>query len=302
MLMNTLGHAVFLVVFFIVIALAGQMIVNRLIKREVLELHHSAGEAMMGVVGTLFSVLLGFMVASAMDKYHDALIRGEEEASNVASVFRIARGMSDVDRPRLRQLCREYVDDVINNEWPQMERGIKINHGWVPYQKLWEATVAVVPENDRQSNLQQGLIDSMKSLGENRRARILVAQKTMPPALWGVVALGALITLALSFIFASQFPKVQAFMTTLVATALALNVWLLAAYSHPYSGELKIGPTMFLLLKESILIVPDTPSRYLHDSNSLPDAKSANDAKSTKNVKSAPQAETIFEEFKDQKK
>lgn len=263
--MNTLGHAVFLVFFFIAIALCGQAIVNRFIKREVLELHHSAGEAMMGVVGTLFSVLLGFMVASAMEKYHDAQMRGEEEASNVASVFRIARGLSDIDRPRIRQLCREYVDDVVNNEWPKMERGEKINHGWESYQKLWESCVAAVPENDRQNNLQQGLIDSMKNLGVNRRARILLAQKNMPIALWGVVCLGALITLSLSFIFASQFPKVQGFMTTLVATALALNIWLLAAYSNPYSGELKIGPTMFALLKESILVVPDGPSRYLHD-------------------------------------
>ncbi len=263
--MNTLWHAVLLIIAFVGVALLGQYLVNKRVKREVLELHHSAGEAMMGVVGTLFSVLLGFMVAGAMDKYHDAMIRGEDEASNVASVFRIARGLSDTDRPRIRQLCRDYVDDVINSEWPKMEQGIKVNHGWVVYQKLWEAVVATVPENDRQSNLQQGIISSMQSLGENRRARILLAQKQTPPALWAVVAVGAFITLALSYVFASQFPKVQGFMTTLVATALALNIWLLAAYAHPYSGELKIQPTMFQLLKDSILTVPDGPSRYLHD-------------------------------------
>lgn len=263
--MNTIGHAFLLIFGFVTIALIGQYAVNKMVKQEVLELHHSAGEAMMGVVGTLFSVLLGFMVASAMDKYHDAQMRGEQEASNVASLFRAARGFSDIDRPRIRQLCREYVDDVIQNEWPQMEKHVKINHGWVSYQKLWEATVAVVPENDRQSNLQQGAIASMQSLGENRRARILLASTSMPVALWWVVGFGAIITMALSYIFASQFPRVQGFMTTLVATALALNIWLLSAYSDPYCGELKIKPTMFTLLKEAILTTPDTPSRYLHD-------------------------------------
>lgn len=264
--MYTLTHAVILTVAFVAVALLGQWIVNRLVKHEVLELHHSAGEAMMGVVGTLFSVLLGFMVASAMDKYNDARMHDEQEASSVASVFRVSRGLSDIDRPRIRQLCREYVDDVINNEWPKMEKQVKINHGWETYQKLWEATVSVVPENDRQSNLQQGLIASMTSLGEHRRARILLAQTGMKPALWWIVSSGAVITIALSYIFASQFPKVQGFMTTLVATAMALNIWLLSAYSNPYSGELKIAPSMFLLLKENVLPVPDTASRYLHDS------------------------------------
>lgn len=263
--MNTLAHAVILILAFVALALVGQALVNRLMKIEVLAQHHSAGEAMMGVVGTLFSVLLGFMVASAMDKYHDAQINGEMEASNVASVFRVARGLSDVDRPRLRQLCREYVNHVVDEEWPEMQQHIKINHGWESYQKLWEAAVSVVPENDRQSNLQQGLISSMQDLGEHRRARLLLAQKSMPQALWLVVGLGAVITLALSYVFASQFPKVQGFMTTLVATALALNIWLLAAYSDPYSGELQIKPSMFMLLKENVLVVPDGPSRYLHD-------------------------------------
>jgi hypothetical protein len=263
--MNTLPHAILLIVLFVIVALAGQWLVNRFVKHEVLELHHSAGEAMMGVVGTLFSVLLGFMVASAMDKYNDARMHGELEASNVASVFRVARGLSDIDRPRIRQFCRDYTKDVIENEWPQMEKQIKINHGWQTYQKLWEAVVASVPENDRQSNLQQGLIASMQALGEHRRARIMLAQTGMPAALWWVVSLGAIITVLLSYIFASQFPKIQGFMTSLVASALALNVWLLCAYSYPYSGELKIGPKMFLLLQESILIVPDTPSHYLHD-------------------------------------
>lgn len=264
--MYTLGHALLLIAIFVSLALAGQWVVNHFIKQEDLEKHHSAGEAMMGVVGTLFAVLLGFMVASAMDKYNDARMHDEQEASNVASIFRVARGLSDIDRPRIRQFCREYVDDVIESEWPKMERREKINHGWQTYQKLWEAVVATVPENDRQSNLQQGLISSMQNLGEHRRARILLAQTSMQPALWIIVGLGASITIFLSYIFASEFPRIQGTMTTLVATAMALNIWMLSAYSHPYSGELKIQPTMFLLLKESILTVPDGPSRYLHDS------------------------------------
>lgn len=264
-MMNTASDAFLLVLVFVGIALVGQFVVNRFAKIDVLEQHHSAGEAMMGVVGTLFSVLLGFMIASAMGRYQDAQMYGQVEASNVASIFRVARGMSDVDRPRLRQLCRDYVNDVIDNEWPRMEKHEKINHGWVTYQEMWEAVVSTVPENDRQSNLQQGMIASMQALGEQRRARILLASTSMPQALWVVVGIGALITVAFTYVFASQFHHVQGAMTTLVAAALALNIWLLSAYSTPYSGELKIRPTMFELVRDQVLVVPDTPAKYLHD-------------------------------------
>ena len=280
--MNTIFHAVLLIVGFVALSLLGQWIVSRTLKIEVLQQHHSAGEAMMGAVGTLFSVLLGFMVAAAMSQYADAKMHDELEATNVANVFRIARGLSDEDRPRIRQLCRDYVDDVISKEWPMMQRREKINHGWDVYQKLWEAVVAMHPENDRQNNLEQPLIEAMKDLGEHRRARILLSQMQMPVALWFVVGIGAIATMSLSYVFASQFPRVQALMTTLVATALALNIWMLSAYSHPYSGELTIQPTMFQLLKESVLTVPDTPSRFLHDEETSAASPKANEVKPAK--------------------
>jgi len=263
--MNTLGHAALLTAAFIALALFGQWISARMLKAEVMQLHHSAGEAMMGVVGTLFSVLLGFLVASAMERYSEARMHGEQEASQVAGVFRLARGLSDLDRPRIRELCRGYVDEVINREWPDMERGQVVNHGWESYQKLWESAVAVVPENSRQGNLHQALLAALQSVGEHRRARILLSKSGVPVGMWIIVGLGACITMLLSYVFTSRFPRIQAFMTTLVAAALALNIWLLAAFSHPYSGEIRISPSMFLLLKEHVLGVPDSPSRYLHD-------------------------------------
>lgn len=267
--MNTIFHAIALIIGFVCIALAGQYLVNRLIKVEVLERHHSAGEAMMGVVGTLFSVLLGFMVASAMERYHDAQMHNEQEASTLATIFRLSRGFSDIDRPRMLALCREYVGEVIEAEWPLMEKRQRVNHGWDCYQRLWEAAVSVFPENDRQSNLQQGLVSAMQELGEHRRARILLSQSDLPLSLWLIVIFGAFITIALSYIFASQHPKVQNFLITLVATALALNVWLLAAYSHPYSGELGLKPSMFLLVKDIFAgsqNKSDQAPQFLHDS------------------------------------
>jgi len=266
--MNTLGHAVILVTVFVVLALAGQYLLKGRVQIEILEQHHSAAEGMLGVVGTLFSVLLGFMVAAAMARYGDAQMHVEQEANNVASIFRLARGLSAEDRVRLRQLCRDYAAEVVDKEWDQMEQHININHGWEGYQKLWEGVVAVVPENDRQSNLQQAINDAMMGVGEHRRARLVLAQQELPTALWIVVGFGAIITVAFTYVFMSQFHGVHGFMTTMVAATLALNIWLLAAYSSPFSGELKLKPLMYGMLRKSVFSVPDTPSRYMHDPGS----------------------------------
>ena len=263
--MNTISHAIFLVVGITVLALLGLAIVRRVVRKDILEANQGAAEAMLGVVGTLFSVLLGFLVAGAMDKYQTAQMHVEQEANGVATIFRLARGLGNDDRKRIRNLCREYVSEVLDKEWKMMEERSAINHGWESAQKLWEGVVAIAPENDRQSNLQQGIVAAIGSVGEHRRARLILSQFTLSSALWVVIGLGTIITITFTYVFASQFRGIQDLMTALVAASLALNIWLLAAYSSPFSGELRILPSMFELLRSNVLTVPDTPSRYLHD-------------------------------------
>lgn len=263
--MNTIGHAVLLVIVLTAAALAGLHFVRRLMKEENLTTNESAAEAMLGVVGTMFSVLLGFLIAGSMERYLTAQMHAEQEANGIASIFRLSRGLSDLDRPLLRTKCRNYVNHVVDVEWKLMEKQEMINHGWEPYQQLWESVVAISPQNDRQSNLQQGINEAMMTVGEHRRARIVISQMTLSSALWIVVGLGAIITIAFTYVFASRFQGIQDYMTGLVAAVLALNIWLLSAYTTPFSGELRIAPKMFLLLREKVMPVPDTPSRYLHD-------------------------------------
>lgn len=165
---------------------------------------------------------------------------------------------------------------------------MKINHGWAGYQELWEGVVAIVPENDRQNNIQQAVNEAMMGVGEHRRARLLLAQQDLPNALWIVIVFGSVITITFTYVFMSQFQHVHGFMTTMVAATLALNIWLLSAYSSPFSGELRIKPLMFLLLNESIFVMPDTRSRYFHDPGVAPEKKGSSPGNASPG-KTAPQ-------------
>lgn len=175
----------------------------------------------------------------------------------------------------MRQLCREYASAVVDIEWDQMEKRTMINHGRAGCQKLREGVVAVVTENNRQSNLQQALNEAMIGAGEQRRARLVLAQQELPKALWIVVVFRSVITIAFTHVFMSQFQHVHGFMTTMVSATLALNIWLLSAYSIPFCGELQIKPMMFLILRQSVFVVPDTRSRYFHDPGVTPEKASA---------------------------
>lgn len=280
--MNTIASAVILITVLVGVAISGQILFRHFIKPDSLVEQHGPAEAMLGVVGTLYSVLLGFLVAGAMEKYAEAKMHTEMEANGVANIFRLARGFEQEDRIRLRQLCREYSNEVVTIEWPIMEARGKINHHWQSYQKLWEAVVSVSPQNERQNNLHAAAVEAMEDVGMNRRTRILIAKTGPSTTLWMVLGIGAFITIGFTFVFSSKWAGVQALMTSLVAATLGLNMWLLAVYSTPFSGDLKITPDMFEVLKENVFTVPDTPPRFLHDNSSGQQTETSQKAKNLK--------------------
>jgi hypothetical protein len=51
-----------------------------------------------------------------------------------------------------------------------------------------------------------------------------------------------------------------------VALSLGLNVWLLAAYSTPFSGDLALKPQGFEILRKATMTDDDSAARFLSPS------------------------------------
>ncbi|HEY9711897.1 MAG TPA: hypothetical protein V6C72_00415 [Chroococcales cyanobacterium] len=262
-LKRNMAFAVVILATILVLAVSGQVLVQRLFKPETLGDHESLVQAMLGVVGTLFSVLLGLLVAGSIDNYQEVKMQVAAEANACADVFRLARGFGDKERITIRALCRAYGASVIKDEWPEMERHRMSDKTWDIYQQMWEAVVAIDPDQDRENNLQQSILSAMQTLGENRRARAVNSQAALMPILWVTILVGAFITILFTYFFTSQLGALHLVMTGLIAISLGLNIWLLAAYSSPFSGDLSIRPDMFHVLERDVFSAPDTPPRYL---------------------------------------
>lgn len=263
---QALPLVVILAVAILIVAFCAQLLVNRTFNQAFLEEHHSILDPLLGVVGTLFSVLLGFMVGGAMDRYHDSVVNVDLEANSVMDVFRLSQGLESDDRVRLRNLCREYTAKVVELEWKEMKEQSKNESARECYQEIWESALAIDPGSDeRINNIQQSLLDAVKNLGENRRARIVASRHGLNLVQWLVIGLGGAITVLFCLFFPMRKAIFHTFFTGLVAVSLGLNIWLLSAYSTPFSGELQIQPYMFTLQAGKVLAAPDTPPRYLRE-------------------------------------
>lgn len=254
---------ILLVVATIIASVIASIVLKKPFISEKLQANESAIEAMLGVVGTLFSVLLGLLVANAIENYHDISIEVTAEANSIANVFRTAQGLDDEDRVRIRGLCRDYVDNAVKLEWPLMETGTMCPVTWSTYQDLWESVVSVEPQEDRVNNLQQAMLSSMQTLGEARRARSLSCESGLSPVLWFTMLCGSGITIIFVHLFTERLGALHVVLTALVAVSLGLNVWLLLAYSEPFRGDLKIKPDLFRMIRGQVMNSDDGPPKYM---------------------------------------
>ncbi len=256
-------------------ALLGHHVVRAKVDPVALEEHQGTGYAVLGLIGTLFSVLIGFMVVASLDNYHDARQHVQMEANALGNIYRLAHGLADVDRRRIRALCREYCNAVVDDEWAKMESKETSDIAWTKYRELWDATVSVKPADVRESDLLQAILAADYIYAENRRARIVQSQNGfLPAALWVVIIFGALMTIAITYTFSGKWVGYQRLMIVLVSLSLGLNIWLLVVFNSPFAGELKINPDMFVLDRDVIFKDADSLPSFLDNKSLLKDKSS----------------------------
>ena len=269
--MNTMLLAIAITIVASSVAILGIGFLQWRVRSETLARHHYMADPLLNVVATLYAVLLGFVVAAAMDRYERARDNADTEATSVHTIYQLARALPDKSRSLIRHSCRQYCLSVVNDEWPEMENGRTSAKAWEAYSTLWDNVMSFTPDNDREICATEGLITEMHQLAENRSNRVVALKRSVGPATWLFVWGGAGITMMFTCFLASRRSILQTVMTALVAGTIGLNMVLLFVIATPFSGDFKIHSTAFELNLQMMardsgkpLVVPDEEEIETH--------------------------------------
>jgi len=242
-------------------SLAGLVVVRKRVRFATLVKNHEVADPLLSVVGTLFAILLGFLIAGAMSKFDEARLNVNSEAGAVADLFRLSQGLPEPRRAALKTYCIAYVDTVLNEEWTLMEEKKASEKAWQQYGEIWRMCLGYEPDTQGRSNVHQAMLAALSELGNHRTLRLAAMQNNLPLGMWVLVIVGGLTTIAFTYFFALESFRAQVIMTSVVATVLSLDVLLLANYDYPFSGDIRVQPRAFQLDQElfKALILPPKP-------------------------------------------
>jgi len=236
----------------IIVSIGSMVLVRKHLGLNSLREHHEVSDPLLACVGTLFAVLIGFMVASAMGRFEEARLNVEREAGAVSDLYRLSLGLPEEAAKQVQICCGKYIDCVVDIEWAEMEQRKMSQRAWDEYSSIWSSCLRYEPQTQRQTNIHASLLNSVITLGDCRRVRATQMSYELPPVLWAVVLLGAVATGALVLFFGIQHQGWQIATNSLVTLVLCLNVFLLATFDVPFSGQIKVQPYPFEVARKTL--------------------------------------------------
>ena len=193
----------------------------------------------LSVIGTMFAVMLAFVILLALQSYQRAREGSSVEAIAVAELHSVAEVFQPPSSDRLQGGLVCYTRAVIADEWPAMRdgRSSELVQSWID--KLGREFATTDPHGARQETAYAQWFDEQAQRREGRRERLAEASPFVPLPLWFVLGIGASLTIAYMCAQADRREGVLiqsipiGFVTTL-ATAGLLVVFFL---DHRYTNE-----------------------------------------------------------------
>lgn len=231
----------------ILLAVGGLLLVRRKFDHEMLSGHHDVAGAFMAVIGTLYAVVLGFIVVDSINSFQSAKANVEQESNALHDLFRVSQGLDAAVHRGIRQQCFYYAQIMVSKEWPAMQngQGAPESHGIIDH--LWWEIVHFEPKTAAQQNLHSAMIGDIERLNDARHTRMVEANPNGNAAVWISMIVGGFIVIVFSYFFGVRNIKVQALMTALLTLVLGLSLALVESFSTPFAGDIRVPPEPFEL-------------------------------------------------------
>jgi hypothetical protein len=240
----------------LIVTMSGSMLflalLNRFWPRERRTAHNDLIGWQLGILGTTYAVILGFMLYTVWTNFGEATLNADLEANALRNVYRLAEGLPDAQHTLLEQQARAYADAVVNNDWLEMYHSQIPEESHILNRDMWKTLMSVKAATPSELTAEDHAISELSSLTEHRRTRLLQSSYHLPTIFWGVLLIGGLVTILSASLFGSAnraLHALQVFCFTLLITLVLLAI---ADVNLPFRGWVHVSVYPFQRAQENM--------------------------------------------------
>lgn len=191
-------------------------------------------------IGTIFAVVLGFLVIIVWEKFDAAVNNAQLEVAAVSDLYRDVVSFPPAERLTIRRELHEYMDTVVDIEWPAMQAGKSPTAGVRVLELIAYHVDTFAPTSMLQQTGQSKAIDQVQRLLDARRLRIHQNEPSVPKILWFALIVGAASLIGFAFLFGVENQASQLIMTGVLAAVIGLLFVVIYEFDSPFSGAVGV--------------------------------------------------------------
>ncbi len=242
---------VFFVIAVVLITSLGYLLVRRYTNQQTLKEDQELTSYSLNTIALFYCVLVGLVVVDVQTSQNQAQNIVINESNILMNIYRISHCLPELDNSHVNNAISNYVNYVINVEWPIMQKGGTFSSDSVRYAHhgLWDPLVAFEPNSYQQLALYQSLLNELGALSDIRFQREMNARPDVSPFLWFILIYGAILIVSCSFMFSAKSHKQHILQISFTVSLLAIVLLLIYNLDLPFSGPTAVQPTP---LKEAL--------------------------------------------------
>lgn len=206
--------------------------------------HNDAAGAVLTLAGTLFAIVLGFVIVTNYTRIDETNTAVHTEAAQLAQLWVDTRDMPGLTEP-ITELMRGYLREIVEQDWPAMREGTSGVARDLYLVDMVRLMKAYEPTTPGQQVYYSDAIDRINDIVQSRRLRLTAAETEMPSVLLGMIIIGALLMMVLSVTFGVRHFALHAILAGSAAAFVAFTVVLAISLAYPFSGDNGISSDVY---------------------------------------------------------
>ena len=236
----------------VLLAVAGLVLVRYLVPSTLLKSRGEATNAIHQAIGIVYGVAIGFTILVVWQHLDTAQATTQREASDVEAIYRHADQLHESDGNRVQELSRSYAEVVVEEEWPLLAHGQASPQAQNTVDELRDSIQKLDPQTMGEQALYARMLTNVDELEENRGLRLLQSNEGVPPFLWIVLVITGIITVAFTYLFEIERPRMHMLLVASLTVVVALSLYTVRVIEHPFVGDVQASPEAFEMVLDRI--------------------------------------------------
>lgn len=225
------------------LALIGLLLVRFYVPAVWLHANNEVAGNYLQTLGTIYAVLLAFVVFVVWQQHNDARGAVEAEANELSDLHRTVQVLPGTEQ--MRNLIQTYENIVVVAEWDALAAGERSNEAERVLEAAWQSLQRVEPRNRREEALYTEALARFNDLSDARSHRVHCSLMRLPPSLWVLLLTNGGLVVGSMWMFGLESLLAHALMTAALAGSIAFILFLVTDLDNPFWGSWRISPEAF---------------------------------------------------------